>query len=407
MKGAYNRLCRFDNRGVQKPVFWWGNGYARATSWVGVMQVADVQIEVLPKIETASSGTIDDGVARDNLIYMLATAGDLRARDRGGARVATANVPMLDVFGRLFADGLLRELLRGADSQYIAQQDNLRKLRGKVLIPLHVRANMVSPDRVYCGFDEFSLNTTVNRAFKATCQTLHDAATTTQTVSRLRQCLSLLEDVDDVLPATMAFRRVSFNRQNERFAPLFEFARKVLEGDTPTLRGGEVRGFSVFFDMNAVFEKFMSSFVKRYVEPRLTGRTVLLQARNSPQFLLRDLQTQKMEFRLKPDVLVCDAAGKYPVILDTKWKAPRNSRPDGADVYQMNAYLDRYASNRCVLLYPKTPASMNRDYERLETSDGRGQRLQIRFVDLARNLRDKGQRRQLADELLEILGPGS
>ena len=383
-------------------MFRWGNGYATATNWVGVVQVPGAQVEVVPKIEERGA-KVDNEIARGNLIYMLGLAGDLQARDRGTAGFQSTAMPLLDVLARMFAERLRRELLRGADSSYIAQEENLRRFRGKLLTPVHLRENAARQDRVFCRFDEFSPDTTLNRVFKATCRILLRNARANSAETQLRQCLLLLEGVEDAPVAANTVGKLLFNRQNNRFASLFEFARVVLQGRAPSLRSGEHWSFALSFDMNVVFERFVGEFLRRRVDPEIKGM-IVLQARNARRPLMRDVQRDLGVFRLQPDVLISGRRqDEYPVLLDTKWKVPTRGMPSLADAYQMYAYLDRYESERCVLLYPKTADSAPRDFERLSGKPDRKQMLQVRFVDLAHDLRKEKERGRLAKQLRGIL----
>ena len=67
-----------------QPVFTWYSDYLKANQWVGVVQVPGLQVEILPKVDSASQEDqdLDDqwGESRHNLLYMLAVAGDAARR---------------------------------------------------------------------------------------------------------------------------------------------------------------------------------------------------------------------------------------------------------------------------------------------------------------------------------------
>ena len=361
-----------------------------------------VQVEVLPKIDN-SGATVCDEVSRGNLVYMLELAGHLRARDRGTAGFQSTAMPLLDVLAGMFAERLQRELLRGADAGYIVHEENLRRFRGRLLTSVHMRANAARRDRMFCRFDEFSPDTDINRVFKSACRILLRTARTARTATQLRQCLFLLEDVSNESTAIDGLAEVRFSRQNRRFAPLFEFALLVLKGRALSLRAGENWSFSLMYDMNVVFERFVAEFLRRFVRPKANGMFVL-QARGAGRFLMRDVRDAAGVFRLQPDILVTGKTRRdYVVVMDTKWKVPTNRRPSLADAYQMYAYLDCYGSDRCVLLYPKTMDSTPRDFERIAGLTGKKQVLQVRFADLFLDLRKRGERDRLAEQLRQIV----
>src|SRR4029453_9490928 len=85
----YDRLHAFDRSEyfAREQVFEWGDGAFRTTQWVGVVQVAGLQLEILPKIdlvavESSDTGDLPQMQARQNLLYMLAVSGDIPVRSR-------------------------------------------------------------------------------------------------------------------------------------------------------------------------------------------------------------------------------------------------------------------------------------------------------------------------------------
>ncbi|MCL0274607.1 McrC family protein, partial [Escherichia coli] len=84
---------------------------------------------------------------------------------------------------------------------------------------------------------------------------------------KCKQVLALLDDVPD-----LPFRNEPdpvFTRQNERFADIYGFACMVLEGHAPDARRGDVETFSLLFDMEQVFERYIAAFLKSEVMPRI------------------------------------------------------------------------------------------------------------------------------------------
>ena len=57
---------------------------------------------------------------------------------------------------------------------------------------------------------------------------------------------------------------------------------------------------------------------------------------------------------MRPDIVIDwgpgEAGGR--LILDTKWKIPRDSKPDDADLKQMYVYNLHFGAGRSVLVYP-------------------------------------------------------
>lgn len=61
-----------------------------------------------------------------------------------------------------------------------------------------------------------------------------------------------------------------------------------------------------------------------------------------------------MRKTIRPDIHIerKTPAGKDRIILDTKWKVPRDGRPDDADLKQMYAYNLQFGAQQSYLIYP-------------------------------------------------------
>ena len=410
----YDRLRRFDREGRPDGdhVFDWRDGFARTTQWVGVVQVPGLQVEILPKVDavdpSAEWGADAQYTARTNLLYMLAVGGDVPVRSRDVARLATRKAPLSETLAGIFADRLRQELLRGPERGYQHREENLRAFKGKLLIADQSQANAAHRERFFCRFDEFSDDTPMNRIFKAACRVLHAVTWTPATQDVLRQCLLLLEGASDMEVQDSDFGAITINRQNQRFEDVLRFCRLILAGRTPTVEAGATRSFSLLFDMNKVFERFVAALFCRQVAPRIDGIRVYPQAARHRRHLMECAGAGVL--RLEPDILIERAERR--LIMDTKWKllAPgkrgRGGVADG-DLYQLYAYARRYGSPQSVLLYPHVPGLDARDFDVLDATNAQsGERIAIRHVHLHRNLYAEGEREKLIDELEAIVREG-
>ena len=397
----YDRLKRFDQHGrpESKRVFSWGDDSTRTTQWVGVIQMPGLQVEVLPKVDEA-----DDDQVRRNLLYMLAVAGQVPVRDRDIARLASRKAPLSETLAAIFADRLRRELLRGPERAYMRREENLRRFKGKLLVAQQTLRNAAHRERFFCRFDEFSEDTLMNRIFRAACRVLLDSTHTPSTQDRLRHCLLLLDDVEDVFVHDELFDQITITRQNERFADVLRFCRLILQERSPTVRSGSERSFSLLFDMNRVFEDFVAAFLKKQVITHLDGYRLYPQAKNQRLHLMKSTSGGQGVLPLRPDLLI--EAGSQRFVLDTKWKQLSGEGARGGvgtdDLYQLYAYTRRYECRRSVLLYPQVNGAKCRDFAIVDTSKQVG----VRFVNLRRDLHERSERDALACELTHIVKEG-
>lgn len=416
----FDRLERLEAAALRDDgeVFAWSRDCAIAQQWVGVIQVPGLQIEILPKVDFGpSDGTREENFswveARRNLLYMLAVAGHVPIRSRDVARLTTRRAPLLDALAALFAESLLVELLKGPEAGYVGFQESLRVFKGRLLVCRQVSENAAHRERFYCRFDEYSTDTPLNRAFKAACRHLLLWTRSAGTQDALRRCLLVLDFVAEESPVDADLKRVVFNRQNDRFSTLFDFARLVLSGQSPTARAGADRSFSLLFDMNKVFERFIAAFLASRVMPDLPGFRLFPQARHNRRPLF-EIDGGGVALPLEPDLLVRHVATDRHFVLDTKWKRlPATGQEKGqggvsnSDLYQLLAYAQRFGCAQSVLLYPAVPGVFRRDFHALDDRHERsGRRVSARFVNVNRDLCSEHERRALAEELRVLVCEG-
>ena len=300
-------------------------------------------IEILPKIET------DAATVRRNLVQMLAIA-RLVPHVAGGRAGLSASVAtsLLDAYMDLYVRELAAQWRRGPIRSYRKDERNRLCLEGKLLFPQQMRQNLLRPDRFYTRADEPLQDVQIPRVLEAAVEVcrVHAIAATVQ-----RGAMELLADfaqVRDELFDQAALAHVQVDRTTERFGPLLALAKLLLSGRTADLPGGE-RTYSLLFDMNVVFERYIGETLRRVVCPPALSADLQVSGKS----LVR-LGSQP-KFRLRPDVGI-SAAGKRTCLLDTKWKRLDRSKSHNnvsqSDMYQAYAYGKEYGVSTVILLYP-------------------------------------------------------
>ncbi len=323
----------------------------KARQYVGVVQLGAHAIEIIPKIDG-----IDDQAARLNLFRMLARTRRLDIHEADLARLAEQNLDILEIFIRLFCDKLFVEVHRGLVSRYERRCDNLPTLRGKLLTGLQATLNAFQPECFQCEFDEFTVDTPLNRVLKAAVLRLRRVTRHGDNARRLAELNFTLEGVSDVPAAALEWHRLHFDRANRRYEPLLSMARMILQNRTQDVTAGGMEGFSLLFDMNELFEEYIGEVARNAFTPN--GWQIVLQGPSHS--LLQDTSSGTGVFQTRPDITGL-RDGKPAWIIDTKWKRLKEEglkeeeRKQGiaqADVYQMLGYAHRYGVRDVFLLYP-------------------------------------------------------
>lgn len=414
LKNKYFKLLqRFDLKygAGQNDVFTWYADHVKAKQWVGVVQLPGLLLEILPKVDDGGSeeNAKQQFEARRNLLYMLSISGDVPVRSRDMAKIANRKAPLSETLCSLFAKRLLSELLRGINRSYVEKEENIRTFKGRLVINKHLLKNSAHRERFFCRFDEFSSNTPLNRVLKSAARVMTDITCLPATQETLKKCLILMENVNNEMFPEKLFDQVVINRQNIRFQDLYSFSKLILTGYSPTVSAGKTRNFSLLFDMNIVFERFVAGFIQKYVMNEFSDCKLFPQAVHNRRYLMQ-LTKNRGVLSLAPDLLIKNNSGKN-LILDTKWKRTDTGGVAGGvknnDLYQLFAYTHRYGCEKSILLYPKLQDSCERNFDILnENNELSGKQVCVRFIDLNRNFYVNSERDDLKQEIIRIIENG-
>ena len=324
-----------------------GKNKITAQQYVGVVQVGDLTVEVLPKIDRID----DDSKIRRNLVAMLAAVRDLRISEGDIARVATQRAGILEILIRIFCDKLFEQVHKGVLRRYESRSENLNVVRGKIGITEQIRLNSTNPERLFCHFDEFHDNIPLNQILKACLRLLARTSLDSSNQRKINELLLVLDTVTDVAQSALPWHQINFDRTTNRFEPIYKLAELFLRSTPPDISGGGAQGFSLFFEMNTLFEQYIGRMAKRTFQKE--GINVRLQGPR--RYLAMAEKSRREVFALKPDIVaIKDTAPAW--IIDTKWKVlSLEDAKEGVaqgDMYQMYAYAQRYNCPDVMLLYP-------------------------------------------------------
>ena len=358
----------------------------KAGQVVGVLAAPGCSLEILPKIDG------EDGAVRAALIHMLAVAEDLRIAEGELAALDTQRHDLLELLIGLFANRLLKAVRRGLPRRYVAHEEDLRLLRGRLDVKRQTTHLAVRPDRLACRFDELSENTPLNRVFKAAVARLAGLARRPANLRLLAELSSRFEAVA-VSPDPLR-EPVRLDRTNDDFHTLHRLARLFLRKDWQSTAGGRAEGFALLFPMNELFEEFIGRSLRRAL-----NAPVLLQSRRHPALV--DEGGGKL-FQLRPDAVI--DAPDNAIVLDTKWKrldgGDRKRGVKQEDVYQLLTYATAWKAKRLILLYPWHEGLQRQppDIERRWRVAANGCPFDVATVDV-------GRPREVVDTLRAIVAP--
>ena len=389
-----------------------GRHSLRARQYVGVINADGAALEILPKIDGLGDpeSVEGGGRVRERLVHMLAVALNI---DIASGRIATLGwqrYNLLEVLIRLFVDKLLDEVRLGLPRRYVPHEDDLPALRGRLDVIRQFTSLAVSPQKLACRYDDFSPDILLNRIMKTALVRLRSLARLPETQRRLNELSFIYTDISPLPARTIDWKVVVLDRTNRRWRELLDLARLLL-GDrfqTTTLGGG--KGFSLLFDMNALFEAYVAAMLKR----AFAGSDFRVVSQGGRLFCLAEMGPDetlgKERFQTRPDILL-KRRDEILMVIDTKWKPLSSSIEDPkkgvsqADVYQMMAYARLYGCRRLMLLYPHHAGLGAEEgiYGRFQIS-GTPDQLTLATFDLASLGQATSRLRRLVDLHSDVFG---
>ena len=363
----------------------------QATNWVGVIGLGSRCIEVVPKIDEP-----DELRSRENLIYMISKAGLVPLAVADQARLANTNKPLLEAYLELYVRHLAHEWRKGQIKQYVLQEENRSSLKGKLIFPVQLRENLLHQERFFTASDEFTPDNSVSQLLKAALRICHQQLFSDTVAADARNLLQDFGEVTDIQQDVKNILYVQIDRRISRFEQLINMAKFILKDVSPgTAKSGD-SVYSLMFDMNIVFEKFI------FAEMKLALRNEPLRVKSQirGRSLLR--KDGRRQFALRPDIGVYQNKNSL-CIIDTKWKRLSVTRPyqnvSQADIYQMYAYGKEYDFPKVILLYPRFGNIPLNAAEYLHNDGAPPKYIQICTIDVSEPLSHHNVRKRLKERL--------
>ncbi|MFE9857521.1 McrC family protein [Streptomyces sp. NPDC005780] len=222
-----------------------------------------------------------------------------------------------------------RALRQGVLQGYQRVEESALVVRGRIREAEQIRRHFGRTPPIEITYDAYTPDIPENRILRAACEAL------------LR-----LPDVPDDVRRRLGHQRVRLadaaplvrgrdlpgwtpSRLNARYQPALRLAEAVLRGTSPEHRAGELTLDGFLFDMNSLFEDFVTGALREAVrEHGLTGRL------QDPHHL-----DTAHAIRMRPDLVVHQSDGRTPVaVVDAKYKTEKAGSYPSADLYQMLAY---------------------------------------------------------------------
>lgn len=337
----------------------------QAKHYVGFIKLKRFTIQIVPKIFITQNEFEENYTLNDkNLDFLLFI---LQYIKKDLWKIKQYNVGLLsDLHGNLFeffiyffAKNLKELLKRGIKKSYVITIENRDFLKGKLLVKDQLRYNIVQNWKFICKFEEFTENNLINQILKYVSFILRNHVINSKTKKLLEDVLSYFIDVDLKSIKPSDFNKIHFNRITSSYKPYINLCKIFINQGNIGFRSNDLMSFYFIFDMNKLFESFLSEFIKNNIQ----------ELKINKQFEIINIKDQyiigKMFdlFKLKPDLWIKYKIPKLDspkfLLIDFKYKILKSELKRlgiaQSDVYQMFAYSQSQNTkyNNVILFYPK------------------------------------------------------
>lgn len=301
--------------------------------YVGVIQVAGLTIEILPKIDNDGKSI---NTWQNALIEMLRVTKKLKVQKVGEANVSRQKIHLLDLYFEWFLNELQTLIHQGLIKQYYKETSNVKALKGKLEFSGHISKNLVHKERFYTTHQIYDKDHLIHQILSKALEIVEKCSKGNYLYSKCKTIQLDFPEVKTISITESTFSKVSKNRKTAPYETALAISKFIILNFAPNISSGSENMLALLFDMNSLWEEYILIRLKQ------SNRNINVTGQES-KILWNGIS-------IRPDIVLKDIEKTY--IIDTKWKNIDCSNPSTNDLRQMYVYNDYWKSTKAMLLYP-------------------------------------------------------
>ncbi len=332
-----------------RDVFLRSKSGVRAGNYVGVADVANIHIQILPKISDGSS--IEDDAAF--LIRMMQRSGAVPNISVNKARPGLEKNTFLDPILERVARSLVLRLNHDPPRRYHREDTSSPVLKGRIDFR---RLAACPPGRDWLVPIEhypLQVNNPLSQLIKAVAIELQRLSTNSRTRLKFQTALDLLNHVE-ARQIGAVLHDIQLGPYEQHWSDIQFLAKALIRGEAPSpLSSGSTDLFGLLFSLFDLFEALLRKTLRSCGSPDWR-----IKSKASSRLLTRNEANGKQlhAVTLKPDYVFVDRTGATRCIADAKWKTVGSgnnvSGLNERDVYQLATYMVHYNAKSGILFFP-------------------------------------------------------
>ena len=356
----------------------------RFGSYVGVIQIGGLTIEILPKADNNENA--DKNLWQNVLLNMLKICKKIQVESISETQLKKRYHSILDVYFELYLNEIERLVKKGLIKKYRKKQSNQNALKGKLLFAQNIQQNVVHKEHFYCEHQVYDKNHLLHQILYKGLLVLK-AFVNDSLKDKLNRLLFEFQDIENINIQKKHFDKIIIDRKNNDYQKAINIAKIIILNYSPRLNYGNENLLTLLFDMNALWEEYIFRILQKHKTEEIE-----VSFQNSDKFWENK--------RIRPDIVLKTKDETF--VIDTKWKIIAVTNPSDDDLKQMFVYNLHWKAEKTLLLYPKTN-QIDSNFGTFHY-DNLGKKCKLGFVDVTNeNERSIQNSRFIVNEILKKL----
>ncbi len=277
-----------------------------------------------------------------------------------------------------------KQVKRGLIKEYISKDEEIETLKGKINLRESMKLKINNKNKLYCEFDQLSINNYLNRIIKTTIYILIlSKDISPKNKNNLKKLLFLFSDIDLINVDKIRWNKIQYSKNNKNYRIIMNVCYLILHDLLLSTDDGDYK-LSRFFSekkMYSIYEKFILKYYQKHY-PNLNPKSSKIKwdLDNEIDQFLPEMRTD-ITLTYKGKTLIIDAKyyGKTMQTIDIYGSKTIHSN----NLYQIFTYVKNKdidkSGNVCgMLLYAKTAEDVIPNGEYMMS----GNKIIVRSLDL-------------------------
>lgn len=309
-------------------------------SYVGVIQIGGLTIEILPKTDRKSDSSEKEYQNwQKALLDMLNFCHHIKVDSVSEAALEKRYNSILDLYFQLFLDEVKYLLRKGLIKQYRKNSGNLNVVKGRILFTEQIRKNLIHQERVYTEHQVYDTENLYNQVLLRALTILNQISSNPSIKDQIHRIKLDFPEIKEVQVTQTHFTRLKENRKTKPYQNALQIAKMIILNYSPDIRSGGENMLALLFDMNKLWEEYIYRVLQNDPDSEYE-----VSFQNSDNFWENKT--------IRPDLVLKNKETQERYIIDTKWKIVDANNPSDDDLKQMFAYNIYWDTGKSILLYP-------------------------------------------------------